>query len=594
MASRTEERRRREREALRAQEREERRREEARERAREEAREAEREAEREEARREEARREAREREDAERRARARLAQIRARQSAERRQEVRRRQAERERIEERTDAARDEAREAALHESVRQARREERNEARRDSGRRDEQREERAEQRREERVGQQRSAETEAGRLEERDRERREEQTRQRLEEQAREQRTSKQTDERRRERQAEEHRAGRQREERQRRQREAAAEERRAAAAADRRERTAAERRREARPDRPKSGPRLPSGGVLSGSLPWLRVSGPRLVDERDQPVTLRGVTVRSLERARPEGSSFRPAVDDSDLTLLADWGATAITVPIAQDLALYGRDEAEGGDYLEALDATIGAAAAAGLYTLVQLSLISSVLPTHVGAQGDLFDPAVPDPGSLDLWPVLAHRYAAEPAVLFDLFRQPHDPGPGDSTGLLMPRLTWDLWHYWLFALLGEIRRVHPRSLVFAKGLVRDLSGFPLAYSDGSQPAHIVYGAELSMGEVREQLPGLARLARHHPAGIFSWKAGSQAGPAVEAAGRALARMGLHWMADEWRGGSAPLVVPGRGRLEPTALGRAFRSALAQPDAPETNLVPSLQRETL
>ena len=328
-------------------------------------------------------------------------------------------------------------------------------------------------------------------------------------------------------------------------------------------------------------------GGALSGPLPWLQARGAYLIDELDRPVTLRGAAATWLERAEPTGDAFEPAVDERDLAMLQAWGANAVAVPIAQDLALSGGGGATQVAYLEALDRTVAAAAEAGLYTVLRLSLLSSQLPTNVDAQGrDRFDPALPNLRSVDLWGLLARRYAAEPAVLFDLFRSPHDPGPGDATGAIVPRVGWPLWRRWLLAMLGEVRRGHPRALVILRGTARgrDLSEFPMTYTDGSQPANLLFGAELVGAEPVEALRGLARLARDHPVIIASWWAGPDDAAAVQAQGRRLARAGWHWLAAGWNGWEMPLVETVRGGLRPTALGRAFQVALAQPAAPAAN----------
>ena len=326
---------------------------------------------------------------------------------------------------------------------------------------------------------------------------------------------------------------------------------------------------------------RLPSGN-LSGSLPWLRVRGRYLTDEFDQPVFLRGVTVRWLERGEPIGSSFLPPVDDDDLAVMQSWGATVLAVPIAQDLALYGSGDAPGEAYLRALDATIAAAAQAGLYTLVQLSLLSATIPSDVDERGrERFDPPLPNEQSLTLWGSLARRYSGEPAVLFDLFRSPHDPGPADATREIVAHFGWTVWRRWLLAMLGEIRRNHPRAVTIARGLVRgrDVSGFPLAYDDGTNPANVVYAGELTVGDPEGVLNGLKRIGGARPVGIVGWRAGSQQVSAVQRLGSQFASEGWHWLAADWTESEAPLVDYQPTGLRPTALGRAFQNALARPN---------------
>jgi hypothetical protein len=626
-----EERRKAEREAQRREEALEAKREEARERAREEAREAEREAERREAARAEADAERKAAEKAAARRATALARRRAEAAALRQELV---QAAR-RAEERAAARRGERRAAARDEERRQASRDEQREQQRAEGRehqrgderaqerrqaaRDEERaeqrerrraEERAEQRRrvardeqreQQRTAQRRQAAREEERGEEREQERANEREQQRAAERAEGRRQAARADEHDEQREQdrrERARAERREEERRRdrseqlrteavaqRRDEVRAQQRRTAVrtstldarrTADRDQSRAAQLREAALRRRTAAGDGGGGGGGTGpgGGSGWLRVVGRTVVDESGAPVVLRGVTVHALERPEPAGEAFAPALHADDAALMAAWGCTTVTVPIAQDLALEGRGDAWGEDYLTALDATVATATAAGLRAIVQLSLLSSELPSAPGR----FAPPVPDAASIDLWAHVARRYADEPGVLFDLFATPHDPDPGDWTALVMPRLTWPVWERWVLAMLGEVKRVHPRALAIVRGLGgSDLSGFPLPYADGSRIPNLLYAAKLA-GEPIAPLAALRRLARRAPVAASPWRAGAYDGRVVEVLGRRLADVGAHWTAARWREPEAPLAAQAAGTLAPTPLGRAFQVALAQP----------------
>lgn len=340
------------------------------------------------------------------------------------------------------------------------------------------------------------------------------------------------------------------------------------------------------------SGQRFPSGR-LSGSLPWLRVKEKYLLDEMDHMITLRGITAVGLERVRPVGQSFPPPLDGTDFSMLHDWGVTALALPIAQDLALEGRDDAEGEDYLEAIDATIEAAAESGIYTIIRLSLLSSMLPTGVGPGGDIFDPALPDQRSIDLWAVLARRYSNEPAVIFDLFRNPHDIAASDSTSFLVPRFSWSVWRHWLLAMLGEIKREHPRALIIARGPSFDMSGFPLVYSDGSRAANIIYATEITPSNAQQVLVAITKLTRAGCASLLDVKPGPFDGRFVERLGDILARGGVHWLTLDWKDSSAPLIKQRLTYKQATPLGHAFQVALHEPPAPDANFEPGVRMDT-
>ena len=576
-----EERRRREREAERAERRAEERREEARERAREE----EREREREEENRREALERAKEFEAAEQKARERRERVLARARAVRREARRAERRDEREAEERRVEARDErlAEHAAEQRRVQRAderlaaTREERRAATAEAERTEERRAEAMEERRAEaaerdraeaRIEERRATAHDERRAEARAREREEarrEETRAALrserhgaaresEQQAElraearsERREAAQAEDREHERQearrAEIRAATRREQAEAQRRREEAAERRRELAGARARDRSATLARRE------QPAQRIPSGAI-SGSLSWLRVRGSRLVDEHGGPVTLRGVTASALERATAVGETFAPALTEGDVAALAELGVNAVAVPIAQDLALAGSGDAEPEDYLEALDGTIESVAGAGMYAIVQLSVVSPTIATHVDAGGERFEPALPTPESLDLMGVLGRRYEGEPAVLFDLFRSPHHPGAGDATATLVRRITWDLWYRWLLALLGELRREHPRAIAFARGLRRgrDLSGFPLAYTDGSHPPGLVYAADLGGEERTATLAEIERLVRRHVVAAFFSRDDPPEPAALEALGRRLAALGCHWIGGDWR----------------------------------------------
>src|SRR6266511_2175652 len=578
---RREQRKKEERERARAEERAEQRREEERERRREE----EREAEREEERRAEALQRAREFEATEQRARERQERYRERLRAERHAEAqaaarsseRRETSQSERREESRSERREEARSVRREEEQTAARRQEREDQRReqereserDAARREQARAaERESERRRLQTAAERDRRREQAQAEDRERDRREasreegrrerlgQSEQQRREEERREEQRAVAQDARRQEARANEERrngeAQRRDEARRTRADERRSADRQQARSQARTADAAAERRTERRR---LTRQRLPTG-ERSGSLAWLRTSRRFVVDE---------------------------AGDAEELALLADWGATAVLVPIAQNLVLDGVETADADDYLDALDRTIETAAEAGVYTVVQLSLLNSRLPTHSREGSSAFDPQVPDPRSIDLWSLLAQRYRSEPAVLFDLFRAPHEPDP-ESADALEP-VPWEVWRRYLLAMIGEIRRAHPRALVFARGLARgsDLSGFPLRYSDGTFVPNVVYGAEVGDEDPTVAFRALAPLARTHPVGVLAVRTGPLDVPAVELLGEVLARAGYHWFADGWREPGAELVV--RSRLRTTPLGNAFAGALARPPAPEANL---------
>ncbi len=95
------------------------------------------------------------------------------------------------------------------------------------------------------------------------------------------------------------------------------------------------------------------------------------------------------------------------------------------------------------------------GAYTILDLQWLDAV--THVV-------PALPNRKSITLWSELARRYRSNPAVLYDIFNEPHD-------------VTMKEWQPWAVELISAVRTQNPLALIFVSGLNWgfDLRGYPL-----------------------------------------------------------------------------------------------------------------------
>jgi hypothetical protein len=251
----------------------------------------------------------------------------------------------------------------------------------------------------------------------------------------------------------------------------------------------------------------------LSAALPALRTAGPFIVDARtDDPVRLRGVNRSGLEYADP-GTGSGSFLDAVGITreeideIVRGWGATVIRLPFTQDFVLRGRGARSAADYLDALDRVIGWAAAGGCYTLLDLQWLDA--DRVFGMNGDFtFNrvPPLPDERSIETWRRLAARYRDEPAVLFDLFNEPHDPLPDDSADLLTvtadgavaPRpgriVRARHWRPWARHLIDVIRGEHPTALIFVSGVrwAYDLRDLPFQDPSGRWEPDLVYSTHV------------------------------------------------------------------------------------------------------
>lgn len=139
-----------------------------------------------------------------------------------------------------------------------------------------------------------------------------------------------------------------------------------------------------------------------------VRVSGARLVDDRGREVWLQGVNVVSLEWSA-RGEHVREAA----LRAIEDWGANTLRLPVVESF-WFGRDPSLRGDhadYRARVDEIVMLAANRGAYVVLDLHRFRAPREEHV-----------------EFWRDAAARYANHPAVLFDLFNEPHS-------------ISWEVW---------------------------------------------------------------------------------------------------------------------------------------------------------
>ncbi len=251
--------------------------------------------------------------------------------------------------------------------------------------------------------------------------------------------------------------------------------------------------------------------GDLSAGLSWLRVEGRAIVaGDAATPIRLRGVNRSGLEYAEPGDRGFLEAAGFSEeevAEIVTPWRARVLRLPFNQEFALRGRGRWSAEDYLSSLDRVIHWAARLGCYTLLDLQWLDATRAFGTNADGTINRvPPLPDAGSIDVWATLAARYHDEPAVLVDLFNEPHDPLPDDphelmgiepdgSLALLHQwRVGMTEWQPWARRLIDVIRGQHPAALIFVSGVrwAYDLRGMPLTQPDGRPIANLVYSTHV------------------------------------------------------------------------------------------------------
>ena len=352
--------------------------------------------------------------------------------------------------------------------------------------------------------------------------------------------------------------------------------------------------------------------GDLSHGLGRLSTAGRQLVSgDPPRAVHLRGVNRSGLEYAEPGAGGFLESagMTEHEIAWIAtEWGANVLRIPFNQDWALNGRGTFHSSSYLSALDQVIYWSSRAGAYTLLDLQWIDADLPRGRNADGSFNRvPALPDADSLMVWSILAERYRDEPAVLFDVFNEPHDPLPDDEVALegidenggIFPlperRVSMAEWQPWARHLVQAVRRVHTHSLIFVSG-VRwgyDLRGFPLTVAESSSKPFpdLVYSTHVypwcgSSRRGRGRLPfasapswreAFGHLSRAFPVFVGEWGGATEHVRWGETLIRYLGRLDLGWAAWSWSDYPRLVVNAQGGEWEPTDFGRLVKRALME-----------------
>src|SRR4051794_18897452 len=206
-----------------------------------------------------------------------------------------------------------------------------------------------------------------------------------------------------------------------------------------------------------------------------LKVVDKQLVNGRNERVRLRGVNAASLEWT----SNGEGHILDTVRVAIQDWHANVIRLPLSQD-RWFGKapeQKDEGKAYHALVQQVVDLCAANGCYVMLELHW------SDAGEWGQQIGQHVmPDKNSLAFWQDFAPVYKNHPAVLYDLYNEPHN-------------VSWDVWlkggqvaergrrggaqvsfeAVGMQALLDAVRAAGANNVVVAGGLdwAYDMSGF-------------------------------------------------------------------------------------------------------------------------
>ena len=323
---------------------------------------------------------------------------------------------------------------------------------------------------------------------------------------------------------------------------------------------------------------------MLSGGLPALARAGNKIfAADSGAPMRLRGVNRSGLEYSfRNAGCCLASAgVSEAELDAIAGWGANIIRLPFNQAWVL-GSADLQPQAYLEVLDEVIRMAAERGMYTLLDLQWLEAATPRGTLKDGrPNFVPALPDAGSVQAWRILAARYRHEPAVLFDIFNEPHDPLLDDPTRWQIPdqdrglrplrkrRVGAPEWHPWARELIRAIRSEHQAALVFVSGLDwgYDLESFPLNIEN------VVYSTHVYPSKKKSWEKAFGKLSWTHPVFVAEWGGTDEDLAWGEKLVKYLNELEIGWTAWSWS--DHPYLIRANTTFTPTVFGELVRASL-------------------
>src|SRR5690242_15131218 len=170
------------------------------------------------------------------------------------------------------------------------------------------------------------------------------------------------------------------------------------------------------------AGKRVPVDAKPTNKLLPLKVDGTQILNSKKERVVLRGVNTACLEWS----SDGEGHILDTVKTAIRDWHVNIIRLPLAQD-RWFGKapEQSDNGVAYRALvKQVVDTCAAQGCYILLDLHWSDE---DEWGKQ--IGQHKMPDQNSVTFWKDCARIYKNHPAVLFDLYNEPHD-------------VSWDLWH--------------------------------------------------------------------------------------------------------------------------------------------------------
>jgi endoglucanase len=327
----------------------------------------------------------------------------------------------------------------------------------------------------------------------------------------------------------------------------------------------------------------------LSHQLAPLSVVKNKIVNARTGvEVILRGVNRSGLEYSSPVDSLGRAGISEPEIREIVEhWGASIIRLPFNQEWAL----ETPGYDpqpYRTAIEAVVEMAARRGAYTLLDLQWLDTrIMRGTVSGEPNYVAP-LPNSDSIVLWEQLGAIWRDEPAILFDIFNEPHDVLPDDhepALGIREDGSTFSRrsrrvgrreWHPWARHLIRAIRRTHQDALIFVPGTewAYDLRDHPLAGVTG-----VVYSTHVYPAKRLSWDKAFGELAEVAPVFVGEWGGGDEDLAWGQRLLTYLEQRHIGWTAWSWS--DRPRLIETSTDYTPTRFGALVKAALCVKTSP-------------
>jgi len=233
---------------------------------------------------------------------------------------------------------------------------------------------------------------------------------------------------------------------------------------------------------------------MLLSSVP-LHVSGTHIADPVGDTIRLRGVDVDSLEYD-VEGDHIIQSLN----TALQSWHANLIRLPLNENFWFgydYSSKNIDGGAAYRALvDQIVTTISQNNAYVVLDLHWSDEDVWGANNGQH-----LMPDDNSTLFWQSVATKYANNPAVMFDLYNEPHNISwsTWENGGMLTEKnaTTGTITTYHspgMQGLLNAVRATGANNIVAASGdsWASDLSGITAGYALSDPAGNLMYQAHL------------------------------------------------------------------------------------------------------